>query len=184
MHWADTTIIALLLIGAAFGLLSGFLWQVSRIVSFGVALYASIYCHEWASGVLTVVFARDTDPRIPRVLAYPILFLGVYLVFFLITLLLERTMKAARLEPLNRVVGALLGAVKTALIVGAICLAMASYPNTRTQEILQKSALAPVLADVTNIVIIAIPDEYKEELQSGLSHLRDAAREQLRDLRR
>jgi membrane protein required for colicin V production len=183
MYWVDTTITALVLIGAGFGLVSGFLWQVSRIVSFGVALYVSIYLHEWASGALAMAFFRDADPRIPRVLAFPVVFLTVYLIFFLVTLLLERSMKAARLEPLNRLVGALLGAVKTGLILGAICLAMANYPHSRTQEIMEKSVLAPVLADVTNVVIVAIPEEYKEELQRGLSRIRETAQERLRQLR-
>jgi membrane protein required for colicin V production len=183
MYWVDTTIVVLVLIGAAFGLLSGFLWQVSRIVSFGLALYASIYCHDWASGVLTAAFFRDADPRVPRVLAFPIVFLTVYLVLFLITLLLERSMKAARLEPVNRLVGALLGAVKTALILGTLCLAMANYPSPRTEEIMERSVLAPALADVSNLVIIAIPEEYKKELQSGLIHLREAARNKIRLLR-
>jgi membrane protein required for colicin V production len=176
----DTTIVILGLIGAAFGLMSGFLWQVSRIVSFGVALYASIYCHDWASGVLTAAFFRDADPRIPRVLAFPIVFLTVYLFFFVITLILERSMKAARLEPVNRAIGAVLGAVKTALILGAICLAMANYPSERTAEIMDKSVLAPALADATNYIIIAVPEEYKKELQSGLINLREAARDKIR----
>jgi uncharacterized membrane protein required for colicin V production len=183
MYWADTTIVILVLIGAGFGLLSGFLWQVSRIVSFGVALYASIFFHEWASGVLTDAFLQSSDPRVPRVLAFPVVFLTVYLVLFLITLVLERSIKAARLEPANRAIGAILGATKTALILGAIFLAMANYPHPRTQMLMEKSALAPALADVTNLVIIAIPKEYKEELQSGLIHLREAAREKLHHLR-
>jgi uncharacterized membrane protein required for colicin V production len=183
MHWADTTIIVILLIGAGFGAMNGFLWQLSRILSFGVSLFACIYFHEWASNTLAEVFFKGADVRIPRALAYPIVFLAVYIVFASGTLLLERCMRAAKLQPLNRLAGAGLGAVKTGLILGTIFIGMANYPHERTQEIMEKSVLAPALADGMNIAISAVPAQYREELQNGLKNLRETARAKLEEMR-
>src|SRR5262249_40047103 len=145
MHWLDTTILALLIVGALFGARSGFLRQVGRVAGFAVALYAAVYFHEWAANLLGQVFLQDADPRIARVLAYLVVFVVVAVTFFSVFFLLERGMEKARLQPLNRSLGAGLGAGKVALILGAIFLGMASYPHPRTQELLQKSVLAPAL---------------------------------------
>jgi hypothetical protein len=74
------------------------------------------------------------------------------------------------------------GAVKSALILGAVFLGMANYPHPRTQELMEKSVLAPALADALNTALIAIPPQYKEELANGLKNLRDLAREKARQL--
>src|SRR5260370_41883204 len=110
------------------------------------------------------------------VLAYLVVFVVIYLALFCPTLLLERGMMAVRLEALNRLLGGGLGVVKAALLLGAIFLGMASYPNARTQEVLERSLIAPTLADSMQLVIVAIPQEYKDWLCKGLEDLRELAR--------
>src|SRR6266446_4943730 len=102
--------------GAIFGARSGLLWQVARVASFGVAIYASIYLNDWAAQALRELVLQGADPRVGMVLAYLLVFLAIYLVFFGATVLLERGMEAVRLQPLNRLLGGMLGAVKAALL--------------------------------------------------------------------
>jgi membrane protein required for colicin V production len=173
MHWLDTTILALLVLGALFGARSGFLRQVGRVVGFVVALYGAVYFHEWAANVLQEVFLQDADPRVARVLAYLVVFVVIAAAFFSALFLLERGVARSRLQPINRSLGAGLGAAKIALILGAIFLGMAYYPHPRTQELLQKSVLAPALAHGVDALLIAVPQEYKQELSSGLANLRE-----------
>jgi membrane protein required for colicin V production len=177
VYWLDTVIVAILIIGAIFGALSGFLWQIARVATIGVAIYASIYLNEWATQLLQDMALQGADPRISMVLAYLLVFVAIYVVFFLATVLLERGMMVVRLEPLNRLLGGALGVVKAGLILGAIFLGMASYPHPNMQEILDPSALAPALADGAQLVIVAIPQEYKDWLCEGLKNLREMARQ-------
>jgi membrane protein required for colicin V production len=176
VYWLDTVILAVLVIGAVFGAISGFLWQVARVASVGVAVYAAIYLNDWAAYLLDETLLQGADPRVGMVLAYLVVFVAIYLAFFCGTLLLERALMAVRLEPLNRLLGAALGAVKAALLLGAIFLGMASYPHARTQEILDRSLAAPTLAESMQLVIVAIPQEYKDWLCNGLKNLRELAR--------
>ncbi len=183
MHWADTTILGILLLGGIFGAMSGALWQLSRIIGLGVSLWASISLHEWASGVLGQAFFQGARPEVPRALAYPVVFIAVYVVLVAVTVLLEKTLRAARLQPLNRLLGAGLGVVKTGLVLGTLFLGLANYPNAHTQEIMKESVLAPALAEGMNVVISAIPEQYRTELQNGLKNLREAAQKKLDELR-
>jgi membrane protein required for colicin V production len=183
VYWLDTTILILLVVGASFGVLSGFLWQVARVASFGVAIYAAIYLNDWAAGALQDAALQGADPRVAMVLAYLLVFVVIYLVFFSTTLLLERGMTAVRLQALNRLLGGGLGAVKAGLLLGAVFLGMASYPHPSTQEMMDRSVLAPMLADGAQLVIVAVPQEYKDWLCNGLRDLRALAHHKAAELR-
>jgi membrane protein required for colicin V production len=183
LYWLDSAILAVLLIGFVFGALSGFVWQVARVASIGLAIYAAIYLNEWAAGLLQDLALQGADPRVAMVLAYLLVFIAIYLIFFSATLLVERGMTAVRLQPLNRLLGGGLGALKAGLLLGAVFLGMASYPHARTQEFLDRSLLAPPLAETMQLVIVAVPREYKDWLCSGLNNLRDLARTKAASLR-
>jgi uncharacterized membrane protein required for colicin V production len=176
VFWLDTLILAVLLIGAIFGALSGLLWQVCRLASFTVAIYASIYLNDWARGVLQDLVLQGADPRVGMVLGYLVVFLVVYLILFAVTVLLERGMIAVCLQPVNRILGAGVGSLKAALLLGAIFLGMASYPHPSTQEMMDRSTLAPMMADGAQLAIVAVPQEYKDWLCSGLAQLRELTR--------
>jgi uncharacterized membrane protein required for colicin V production len=183
MYWLDTVILLVLGMGAILGALTGLLWQVLRLGGLIVAVYASIFFHDWAANMLQESFLRGADPNIARVLGYVILFVPIYAIFVVATLLLEKFIKAAKLRAVDRLFGAGLGIVQTALILGAVFLGMANYPHPRTQELMEKSTFAPALADGMNLVIAAVPEEYKRELTNGLKQLRDTIREKAQQTR-
>jgi uncharacterized membrane protein required for colicin V production len=171
----DTVILAVLAVGALFGALRGFLWQVARVVSVGVAVSAAIYLNDWAAKLLEETLLQGAHPRVSMGFAYLAVFVVFYLAFFCTAVLLERGIMAVRLEALNRLLGGALGAVKAALVLGAVFLGMASYPHTRTQEVLDRSLIAPTLADGMQLVIVVIPQEHKDWLCKGLESLRELA---------
>ncbi len=177
MYWLDTTIFAILALGAIFGALSGLLLQLARLVGFAVALYTTLRVNEPAADVLQRSFVRDAEPWVARALAYVGVFLLVYLTIFIGTLVLERGMRAVRLQALNRLLGALLGAVKAALLLGAIFMGVLNYPHPATQEMMRKSALAPLLARGTETLVSALAWEYRQEVQDGIDNATKALRE-------
>src|SRR5437588_6429560 len=107
MYWLDTTIVIVVAAGALFGAVSGLLLQLARLVGFAVALYAAIIFNDQATALLHQGFARDAEPWVTRVLGYVLVFLAVYLTIFVLTVVLERGVKAARLQAVNRLLGAL-----------------------------------------------------------------------------
>lgn len=176
MFWLDSTILVLLALGALFGAVSGFLWQMARIAGLAVAIYAAILLNDWVSSLIADAVLQGADPRIARGLAYLAVFVVVFIVFYQAAWLLEQWIQSVHLEPLDRLLGAGVGACKMGLLLAAICLGLSNYPNERTRELLDKSSLAPALASGMDALLVAIPEEYKTELANGWKQLRELTR--------
>src|SRR5438270_9203685 len=121
MYWLDFVLLLVLGIGAFLGARSGLLWQVARVITFFLAIYACIHYHGIAAGWL-LQNLRAESPVVPWLLAYLVTFLSVYAVCMVITYALERMLRAAKLKPMDRLLGALVGAVKAGLLAGAVLL--------------------------------------------------------------
>ncbi len=160
MFWLDSTILAVLGLGALLGALSGLLWQVARLAGLVAAVYAAVVLNEPASALVHEGFLQGADPRAARLAAYGGVFLAVYLVFYFLTYLLYQGLEAARLEPLDRLLGAALGLAKAGLILAGLCWGLASYPHPKTQELLGKSLLAPILAEGLDSLLRTLPPEF------------------------
>jgi membrane protein required for colicin V production len=171
MHWLDVTILVVLAIGAIFGARSGLLWQVARLVTFGVSLYVCIYYHQTAQDLLAA-YLTDAQPLLLSGLAYVATFLAVYLLLYGITLLLERGLRRTRLKTLDRILGAAFGFTKAALLIGAILMGLAIYPTDQTDAVLSNSLLSPVMLQGMRAVTIAVPQEYKDELNASLERIK------------
>jgi membrane protein required for colicin V production len=171
MHWLDITLLVILALGALLGARSGLLWQVARIVTFGVAFYVCIFYHEPVAGVLTP-YLTGASPVVISVLSYVGTFCAVYLVLFGFTLLLQRALKAARLKTLDRVLGAGFGLLKATLLAGAVLMAVALYPTPQTDAAMADSALAPMLLQGMRAVSVAVPQNYKDDLNASLERIR------------
>jgi len=179
MYWLDSTILALLALGILVGAWTGFLWQVARILSLALSLYASILANDGVSKLFQDTFLKGVDARIPHAVAYVAVFIVVYLILHQVVWIVDRLIRAVRLEPIDRLLGALMGACKIGLVLSAICLGLTAYPHPRTKEVMEKSTLAPVLAEGMEMVLFVIPEEYKSELCSGLKNLRELAHAKL-----
>jgi uncharacterized membrane protein required for colicin V production len=176
MFWLDTTILVLIGLGTVLGIVSGFLWQVARILSLVLSLYASILLNDWVVGQCREMLLRDADPRLIQILAYVFVFMAVYFVLYQFVWVCDRFIRTVRLQPVDRFLGALVGGCKMALLLAGVSLGLAHYPTATTQEVMEKSALAPVLAGAMEMVIAVIPQEYKTELCNGLAELKAMAR--------
>lgn len=172
MYWLDTAILVLLALGAGLGFWSGLLWQVARVLSLVVSLYATVVCNEPATRVLDEV-VHGIDVRVARGAAYIVVFLGVYLTLFLFTRLVHKAIRATQLEIVDRLLGGLLGAAKMGAVVAVICAALVALPAPAIQECTAQSTLAPLFARGTEVGIELIPEEYRNQLADGLQQLRE-----------
>jgi membrane protein required for colicin V production len=171
MFWLDTVILVTLGAGTVFGALSGLLRQVARLVGFALALYASIYLNAPATHWLGRHLMDEADPRVVRAAAYVGVFLAVLLLVMLITFILDRALVAAKLKPLDRLLGAGLGLLKTGLILGALLMGIVLYAQPGTSGLMEKSVLAGHMVRTMDRLVVAIPGEFKQAVQHELGRL-------------
>jgi membrane protein required for colicin V production len=182
MHWLDITLLIVLGIGALFGARSGLLWQIARIVTFAVAIYVCLYYHDFATSLITPYLMEGTPATVATVAGYVITFLSVYLVLYGITLILERALKAAKLKTMDRLLGAGLGMLKAGLLAGAVLMGAAVFGTPKTDEVLAGSRLAPVFLQGMRAVVVAVPQDYKDQLAASLERIKQAGMDRAQEL--
>jgi uncharacterized membrane protein required for colicin V production len=188
IHWLDAVIVGVLLLGALIGLWRGVLKQLVRLVQYVASVYASLYFHEpvgeFLKGTLTEVTAA-----IPRVLSYAVVFLGSYLTLWLIQRLVMRVARKLYLQPtgaevdaavtyvglrpVDKLLGAAVGLVVAALLTGGALMAAAMTQNSDVARAVAGSRLSPYLVEQTHKVLVAVPADYKQELNESLVRFRE-----------
>lgn len=164
MHWLDTTLLAALSLGAALGFLSGLFWQVARIVSFAAAVAATIFLHEPAVAFLSTAVLKNAEPALIKTAAYLGVFLLAYTVLFLVTRLLRMWIRSTEMAPLDRLLGALLGLGKVALVLAVACWALPRWPHAGAREWHDESTLAPLFARGFDAALTQVPERYKQPI--------------------
>jgi membrane protein required for colicin V production len=172
MYWLDTVILVLLGLGAGLGFWSGLLWQVARVISLGLSLWATVVCNDPATRVLDEA-VQGIDPRLARGAAYIVVFLGVYLSLFLLTRIVHKIIRATHLEVVDRLLGGLLGAAKMGVVIALACAGLLSLSAPALQEQLAPSTLAPLFGRATEVGIELVPEEYRDRFAEGVQQLRD-----------
>ncbi len=173
MHWLDVVLLVLLGLGAALGFWSGLIMQVARLVSLGVSLWATLALNEPVTRLLHERVAPGTNINVLHGIAYVAVFLVVYIALFAASRLLYRIVRASKLELLDRVGGAVLGALKMALILAPLCLLLEFLAIPATEEWLSQSKIAPALAAGVKTTVELLPDSYKDQARNSAEQLRD-----------
>jgi membrane protein required for colicin V production len=164
MHWLDSTLLALVGLGAGFGLWTGLLWQMARLVSLGAAFVATVIANDSAAAFLREHILVAAEMHVAQAVGYVVVFILVYLLTLQLARLLHHSIQTSDLEWLDRLLGAGLGAAKVGLVLSGLCLAGAHYPHPTTQDLLKESTLAPVLASGMESALAWLPEEYRTEL--------------------
>jgi membrane protein required for colicin V production len=178
MHWLDSTLLALLALGAGVGFMTGLLLQVARVAGLGVALWATLYCNEQAVQLIQEFLLRDADAHLVKAAAYTAVFVVVYILLLIVTRFVKSLIVASGFAWMDRFLGACLATVKTAAILGAVCLLLSRATNATTQEWMTRCTVAPALSRGMEMALVMIPDDYKKSLADSLVSLRAKVEEQ------
>jgi membrane protein required for colicin V production len=153
MNYIDIIICIPLAWGLYKGFMKGFIIEVATLVSLLGAIWVAVNFSD-----LITHFIHDKlrwkSPYVP-VISFVILFIGVLAGVYALAKLVERSIDAASLGPINKILGALFGAFKFALILSVIFFMIDvlenSYPfissGTKSKSLLYKpvAAIAPIV---------------------------------------
>ena len=92
-------------------------------------------------------------------IGFLVIFIGVLLLGAAVAFAVNKLVKAASLEWIDRLLGALFGFVRGALVASIIVLALVAFPVK--EGLLQKSVLAPYLLAGARAVVYTVPRELK-----------------------
>ena len=170
MNWLDIAIMTILALAALLGARTGLVGQIARLAALVTGVYGAIRLNDRVSPLLAEAMPEAPD-WLAQTLAYAFVFLVIYALLLTITLLLERGVKVASMQGLNRFLGSALGAIKAGLILGLVFLALAAYLPDICGQTLQRSVLAHYLSGGAQRLVDAIPEEYKDGLRAQLRQL-------------
>jgi membrane protein required for colicin V production len=171
MYWLDGILLVGMGIGALLGARSGFLNQVGRVVGVAVAFYTAFIVNDGASKLLIDYLLINTEEYAARILAFLLIFFSVYLAIYVSTRLIERFIKAVKIDSVDRLLGAIVGAGKMTLLMALLCLGLTYFPHPKSREVVSQSVVAPALVIGLEMVIDAVPSYYREQIHRGVESM-------------
>ena len=156
LNGLDYVAIALMALGAIYGLQRGALRMVTSAVSLGAAIYFASFYYTRAGNLAETQFRVSHD--VGAVVGYIIVFALIFIAVELIGSTAIRLAHVVHLSTIDRLVGGLLGAGIAAVLAGLAVMLLAAIvpPNT---DLLRDSRLVPMLLAYNEMLVGYIPGD-------------------------
>lgn len=158
MNWVDWVIVATVAFSVLAGFLDGF---VRTVLSLIAALVAFVLASRYSTGV-THVFEKWMRPEIAGAVGFIAVFVGVLIVFALISMLLRGTLEKMSLSALDRLMGALFGLGRAVVILGLLALLI---DNFGAFQATRASRTFPYALTGGRILLDLVPESAKARLK-------------------
>ena len=151
MSWIDGLICAVILLGFIHGLLKGAIQEIFLLV----ALVVGVIGASRTANALRSVTDHLSHPVAARLFVFVLAFIIIVLVVALIGKLFSKLFKAAGLGFVDRLIGGILGALVSAIIVGIFLSVLEKFDITPTSG--YKSVMAPYLMRLSELLTSLVP---------------------------
>jgi membrane protein required for colicin V production len=166
--WLILAFLALSVVGAA---MEGFFHEAFHLAGLVVGYVLAA----WQYHRLAEWFAPHMkSPWLGEVLGFLIIFFAVLILAGFAGRIARWTMKKAGLTTVDRILGAVLGLLRGALVVAIVLVAMTAF--TPTSRWLEQSELAPYFLVGGRAAIWLAPSELRQRFYQGLDYMRHAPR--------
>jgi membrane protein required for colicin V production len=118
MNTLDIILLVPLVWGLCRGYMKGFIIQLAGIAAFILGVLGAIHFSAFVAGMMERKLGWHYDHT--QLLSFIMTFFGIVVLIFFLGRLMEKAVKMAALGILNKIAGALLGALKFILITGCI----------------------------------------------------------------
>lgn len=158
MNWVDACLVVLLGLFVVLGYRKGFVLQILHIAAIAGALVVAALGAPALARIELFDDLRARNADAPDALAY----LGILLVAAVV-LIVTANRIAKRLpdrdesSSYDHALGGVLGGVKGVLILGALCIALLAWSGAGKLELLQRSAIAPRMAEGCRALVLLVP---------------------------
>ncbi len=158
----------IILVSTGFALTKGLVREIISLV----ALLAGFFLAAFYYPVTAHWFVEFTkNDSVANLIGFLLIFLGCILVGAIVAFLVNKFVKMAALEWLDRILGALFGFLRGWAVASIIILALIAFPVR--ENLLARSFLAPYLLAGARVAVLMVPqdlknkfhDEYKKVLE-------------------
>ncbi|HUW92379.1 MAG TPA: CvpA family protein [Bacteroidales bacterium] len=149
MNWIDFVIIALLGFGLIQGFMNGLIIEVAELAALILGILGAIHFSGWTAMKLSGWF--DVQTSWLGIIAFAVTFIVIVVAINLLGKLLDTLMKAVALGFVVRILGAIFGIIKTALILSVIFVFLNTLHQKRAflpSDRIAKSYLYNPVADI------------------------------------
>jgi membrane protein required for colicin V production len=162
LNWLDYLLILILGFSAVQSFRRGFSREVIGLIAAAAALFLGMWFYADAGGLLKRWIASD---RAADFVGFVLVVLAVLVVGSIVGAIVRRFVKAVGLSFFDRLLGALFGLVRGALVAIALLTAYLAFgpradPKTAPSAVLH-SQIAPILMDVSGVFVDAAPVKLK-----------------------
>lgn len=158
MNYIDIILCIPIVWGLYKGFTKGLIVEAATFVAFGLGVWGAIHFSE-----MVATFLKEKahwDSRYLPVISFAITFLGIVIVIYFIAKLIQRMAEGMALGPVNKIGGAIFGALKFAMVLSVVIFIIdsveESYPmitfKTKKESLLYKPVgkIAPMLIPAMN----------------------------------
>ncbi len=177
MNWLDVVLGLVLLLSVIGGLRAGLAREVIGLVALVLAVVLGLWFYG-AAGALVLPYV--SSPQVANVIGFFVIFGGILLLGGLITWIVERLFKLARLTWLNRLLGGVFGLVRGVLVSAVIILALMAFSVKPPPRSVAHSKLAPHVIEVASVMAAAAPHEIKAGFQQSYEKVKELWAETLK----
>ncbi len=173
MNGFDVALLVLLGVLVVVGMIKG---MVRILIGLAALVTAFLVASRYHEPLATRLPDLTLEPETLRLVSYVLLFVCVMLAGSVVAWIVRKIVKAAMLGWADRLAGAALGAVLGVVLAALLVLPVAAYAPGG-MRLLDRSALAPYVAAVSDLAIRAAPADLAERYRRGIDALRRLWRE-------
>lgn len=149
MNWIDFVIIALLAFGLIQGFINGLIIEIAELAALVLGVWGAIHFSWWTATKMAEWF--DMQASWTGIVAFAITFVVIVIAINLLGRILDSVIKAVALGFAVKLLGAVFGVVKTALILSVVFVFLNSIDQRRhflPSQTIAKSFLYNPIADI------------------------------------
>lgn len=160
LNWLDGIFIAIIFISAMFGIIKGLVRELLSLAFFVIAVMLSfLFFRDLGSRLQSTI----RNPEIANIVAFGIIFIAVLIVGAIVTWTARKIFSVGPLKAMDRILGGAFGLIRGTLIAGIIVFLLVVFPVN--EKITRESTLSPYLLYTFNMVLKAVPGDYRDQIQ-------------------
>ncbi len=175
MGIVDLAFITVLAISVLIGLVRGVVREILSLVGLVAAIYCAVSFSEKLSKQYVLSFLENE--RISYIFTFVVIVVGVLFITTLVNLFFSQLLKASGLSLLNRLLGAVFGVLRGAVICSIVVMVLGFVPGVKSQPWWLTSKMVPTFQNFTQFILKRLPKEVGGYVESAKDNARRATNE-------